>query len=90
MSTLQDGYTVFKDGRLIADSECSPLIPNLVRNHFSALSVMNALSKSSKPPVVGRVIARFKRQQPEAGGDTHFKVQPVLEGRIVCVNGVEE
>jgi hypothetical protein len=51
---------------------------------------MNALSKSSKPPVVGRVIARFKRQQPEAGGDTHFKVQPALEGRIVCVNGVEE
>ena len=72
--------------RIVA--ECSPLIPNLVRNYFTTLSVLNNFSKTKESPMK-KVAARFKKNldaQPEPG---KFAVSPAVEGRIVCLNGVD-
>ena len=71
---------------MLMDSECAPLIPNLVRNHFSALAALNQLSKK-RPALVDRVIMRLKSQgsREEGGeaeaGDVPYKVAPRREGR---------
>ena len=86
----KDGYDVFRDANMLMDSECAPLIPNLVRNHFSALAALNQLSKK-RPALVDRVIMRLKSQgsREEGGeaeaGDVPYKVAPRLEGRIVRI-----
>lgn len=46
----KDGYDDFPNARMIADGECSPILPTLVRNHFTTLGVLNKLSKYSKVP----------------------------------------
>lgn len=42
----KDGYTMFPDGRLIADEEDCPVIPTLIRNQFKAMRVLNVLHHS--------------------------------------------
>ena len=44
---------------MIMDGECAPLIPNLVRNHFSYMATLNQMS-DKKPAVLNKAISRFK------------------------------
>ena len=47
----KDGYDVFPQARMIADSEIAPILPNLVRNAFKALNFTPVEAK-----VEGRIV----------------------------------
>ncbi len=68
MSKGKDGYNVLADCKVLVDSEHAPILPTLVRNAFSELSIVNHLvaNRMKKPVVRGSVEMRHStfRQIP--------------------------
>ena len=60
MSKGKDGYNVLADCKVLVDSEHAPILPTLVRNAFSELSIVNQLvaNRMKKPGVRGSVEMR--------------------------------
>jgi hypothetical protein len=73
--------------RMIADSECSPLIPNLIRNHFSTLATLNLMTRK-RAPVLQHVVDRLrstptkKRAQAEAQAEAASPAAAADEGQV--------
>jgi len=135
----KDGYGVFKDCKILVDEEEAPVLPALVRNTFTELSVLNGFKNKSRHNSVMKSALTWRRKTfhatptkeaakdgeeeegkgvggeqgtPKEGGvaipktpgtpgmpGTSFTpgkaaamsygINPVLEGRIKCLNPAE-
>ena len=84
----KDGYDVFGNCKVIRDTEVSPFLPTIIRNHFQTLSVVNGFSQVFSP--VAKAASKFKGSVSKiryaAPIGEHFAVSAHVEGRVVCVD----
>jgi len=97
----KDGYDMFPDCPMLMDSEIAPVLPALVRNHFSTLAVMNGFKKPESPAgkfSIHTAIAKFKKSayKEKVAMEDHasptkeqlslaYAIAPKLEDRIVNI-----
>lgn len=90
LATGKDGYDVFKDCPVIKDSEVSPFLPTIIRNHFQALAVVNGFHKVFSP--VALAASKFKASTVKEKGhhaamlNSHLAVTASVEGRVTCTS----
>lgn len=78
---------------MVHQDEMAPLLPTVVRNHFSRLAVLSALG--SEVPAWRRAAAALLRARGRCADEGSrlavqepsgkYAIAPVVEGRIVCV-----
>ena len=94
----KDGYDVFKECKVVLDSEAAPVLPTLVRNYFTHFGVLNGYRDPTATPAASTAqkqadkVARrpSTSQQPGEEGKLDYVVSPQIEGRIVCCAGAVE
>lgn len=83
LSNGKDGYDAFVGCKVLVDDECCPVLPTLVRNHFTALSVLNGFNGLSRRyghtfmKAVHKLETMAKKKKTGA-----LYVEPKLDGRI--------
>lgn len=59
MARGRDGYAMLESARVLVDAESAPVLPTIVRNYFTMLSVLNGFRTSGTP--VDRAVGRLKQ-----------------------------
>jgi 2',3'-cyclic-nucleotide 2'-phosphodiesterase (5'-nucleotidase family) len=90
----KDGYDVLKRCKVLVDGESCPILPSVVRNHFTELATKNgfnakkfvsrrgsAVVLNNSQADAGLKIAELNRKA--ASGEKLAGIRPVVEGRIV-------
>jgi 5'-nucleotidase len=94
LSLGKDGYDVLKSCKVLVDGESAPVLPSVVRNHFTELATKNgynakkfvsrrgsAIVLNNNQADAGLKIADMNRKA--ASGQKLAGISPMVEGRIV-------
>ena len=91
---VQDGYTVFKDCRVVQDAEQNPMLSGLIRRYFLQHAVVNAWSRPTSPveALVKRAAerlvlginspSRLLRRHSSQDNLECYAIAPQVDGRI--------
>lgn len=79
----KDGFDVFAKCKVLVDEENAPILPTLVRNTFTELSVLNGFKMNTPKKVILKSAAKWRRKTfhmtPKKAADTSSKLATQMQ-----------